>query len=332
MRTLLIAGSILALAVPSAHAQTTAPKAAVPSAPAATAAQMQKFLVFFDWNKDVLTPAGAQVVAQAADAYKKGAGARLVATGFTDLSGSAAYNQRLSERRADTVKRELVRLGVPAASIVAIGKGESNPLVPTADGVREAQNRRVEIEIPKPPAPPPPPAPVAKAPPPPPPPPAKKGSVALGGWYGHNLRERDPKEVRDAEGGIVSRTGDKSSNLVGPELRVDYEVVPGLLLLGEGAAFNTLSSSASDGWGGRMAAGPAYQADLGDWHPYIGVVGGYVLGKGVQDGAIVGPELGVKYDFSRDWGMYARAGYDYQFRNDIDQGIINAGLGAAYRF
>jgi hypothetical protein len=81
-----------------------------------------------------------------------------------------------------------------------------------------------------------------------------------------------------------------------------------------------------------MAAGPAYQATIGDWQPYIGVVGGYVLGKGVQDGAIVGPELGVKYNFARNWGMYARAGYDYNFRNDLGQGIINTGLGAAYRF
>lgn len=329
MRTLLIAGSVFALAVSSAQAQQAAPKAAVPAAPrvatpaAPAAAQMQKFLVFFDWDKHTLTSAGSQVVAQAADAYKKGAGARVVVTGYTDLSGSAAYNQRLSERRADTVKRELVRLGVPGESIVAIGKGESNPLVPTADGVREAQNRRVEIELPKPPAPPPPPAPVAKAaPPPPPPPPAPKGSVTLGPWYGHNLKERDNTPSGDQ----------KSSNLVGPEVRVDYEVVPGLLLLGEGAAFNTVGTSQNDGWGGRAAAGPAYQFDAGAWHPYIGVVGGYLFGKGVEDGAIVGPELGVKYDFSRNWGLYARAGYDYSFRNDLDQGIINAGLGAAYRF
>jgi outer membrane protein OmpA-like peptidoglycan-associated protein len=66
------------------------------------------------------------------------------------LSGTAAYNQKLSVRRADAVKAELVRLGVPAASITAIGRGESNPLVPTADGVREPQNRRVEIQIQRP--------------------------------------------------------------------------------------------------------------------------------------------------------------------------------------
>ena len=85
--------------------------------------------------------------AQAAEEFKRSGQARIIATGYTDLSGSAAYNQRLSERRADTVKQELIRLGVPAAAITAVGRGESNPLVPTKDGVREPQNRRVEIVL-----------------------------------------------------------------------------------------------------------------------------------------------------------------------------------------
>jgi hypothetical protein len=53
----------------------------------------------------------------------------------------------LSLRRANTVKDSLVRNGVPASAISVIGKGESQPLVQTADGVREPQNRRVEIVI-----------------------------------------------------------------------------------------------------------------------------------------------------------------------------------------
>jgi outer membrane protein OmpA-like peptidoglycan-associated protein len=322
MRTLVVAGSILVLSASGAYAQ-MAPKPAAPppTAPASPAAQMAKFLVFFDWDRYNLTAEGKRVVAQAAEEFKKSGQARIVATGYTDLSGSASYNQKLSERRADTVKQELIRLGVPASAIVAIGRGESNPLVPTKDGVREPQNRRVEIEIPKPPAPPPapPPPPVAKAPPPPPEP---KGSVSLGVWYGYNLKERDNTPTGDQ----------KSSNLLGPEVRVDYEVVPSLLLMGEGAAFNTIGTSQNDGWGGRFAAGPAYQANLGNVHPYIGVVGGYIFGKGVEDGAIVGPEIGVKFDLSRQWNIYARAGYDYNVRNELGQGIINGGLGAAYRF
>jgi outer membrane protein OmpA-like peptidoglycan-associated protein len=67
--------------------------------------------------------------------------------GFTDTSGSVQYNQALSIWRARTVADELVRDGVPASVISIQGFGESNPLVPTGNGVRKAQNRRVEIVI-----------------------------------------------------------------------------------------------------------------------------------------------------------------------------------------
>jgi OOP family OmpA-OmpF porin len=118
--------------------------------PPPKAAAPERFLVFFDWNKATITSEARRVIANAAEAYKSIGKATLIATGYTDLSGSAAYNQKLSVRRADAVKAELVRLGVPATSITAIGRGESNPLVPTADGVREPQNRRVEIQIQRP--------------------------------------------------------------------------------------------------------------------------------------------------------------------------------------
>ena len=124
----------------------------IPTAPPVPpkAAAPERFLVFFDWNKAVVTSEGRRVIANAAEAYKASGKATIVATGYTDMSGSAAYNQKLSVRRADAVKAELVRLGVPATSITTIGRGESNPLVPTADGVREPQNRRVEIQIQRP--------------------------------------------------------------------------------------------------------------------------------------------------------------------------------------
>jgi OmpA-OmpF porin, OOP family len=124
----------------------------IPTAPPPPpkAAAPERYLVFFDWNKAVVTSEGRRVIANAAEAYKATGKATIVATGYTDTSGSAAYNQKLSVRRADAVKAELVRLGVPATSITAIGRGESNPLVPTADGVREPQNRRVEIQIQRP--------------------------------------------------------------------------------------------------------------------------------------------------------------------------------------
>ena len=68
-------------------------------------------------------------------------------TGHTDTVGSAAYNQALSERRAASVQRVLVADGVPGGEITTIGVGKTGLLVPTADGVREPQNRRAEIVL-----------------------------------------------------------------------------------------------------------------------------------------------------------------------------------------
>jgi OOP family OmpA-OmpF porin len=65
--------------------------------------------------------------------------------GHADKSGTAAYNQGLSLRRANNVAAELVRLGVPRTAISISAFGDTKPLVPTAAGVREPQNRRVEI-------------------------------------------------------------------------------------------------------------------------------------------------------------------------------------------
>lgn len=106
------------------------------------------FIVFFDWDKDVITPEGHAIIRQAADAYRSGAPVQLQVTGYTDRSGSAGYNQRLSERRANNVARALAALGVPKNEMVVSGRGENDNRVPTANGVREPQNRRVEIVAP----------------------------------------------------------------------------------------------------------------------------------------------------------------------------------------
>ena len=72
---------------------------------------------------------------------------RIVVTGHTDTVGSMAYNQRLSERRADAVKTEMVREGLSATDISTIGRNFSEPLVATGPGVREPQNRRAVIDL-----------------------------------------------------------------------------------------------------------------------------------------------------------------------------------------
>jgi outer membrane protein OmpA-like peptidoglycan-associated protein len=337
MRSLIIGVSLLALMAPTAYAQ-QAPKPAVPApgapmaapkptAPAAPAAQVEaaKFLVFFDWDKATLTPEARRVIASAADEFKKIGSTRIVATGYTDLSGTPQYNLALSERRADAVKAELVRLGVPAAVITTIGKGEADPLVPTKDGVREAQNRRVEIVIPRPPKPveaPPKPVAAAPPPPPPPPPPAPKWAATLGPWYGYNIKEKDKK------GG----ENQKSSHLIGPNVRIGYSLTPNWSVFADGAAFNTISTSVDDGWGGRGVGGFTHQWNVGAWHPFIGPHGGYIGGKGVEDGALIGPEVGVNYDIAEKWFLYGRAGYDHDFRNEPSQGIINGGIGVGARW
>jgi OmpA-OmpF porin, OOP family len=108
----------------------------------------QVFLVFFDWDRADITPAGMGVVQQAAKAYKSGGSIRIQVTGYTDLSGSAGYNQRLSVRRANNVANALVNQGVARSDMAVSGRGENDPRLPTPQGVREPQNRRVEIVFP----------------------------------------------------------------------------------------------------------------------------------------------------------------------------------------
>jgi OOP family OmpA-OmpF porin len=120
--------------------------AAAPAPPPPAAPRV--FIVFFDWDKDVITPQGMQVVQQAANAYRSGTPVQIQVTGYTDRSGTAGYNQRLSERRANNVARALTGLGVPREQMIVSGRGENDNRVPTAAGVREPQNRRVEIMAP----------------------------------------------------------------------------------------------------------------------------------------------------------------------------------------
>ncbi len=124
-----------------------------PPAPAAVAEPTpamptQVFLVFFDWDRADITPAGMDIVRQAANAYKAGGSVRIQVTGYTDLSGSPGYNQRLSVRRANNVANALANMGVARSDMAVSGRGENDPRVPTAQGVREPQNRRVEIVFP----------------------------------------------------------------------------------------------------------------------------------------------------------------------------------------
>ncbi len=115
------------------------------SAPAPMATPARTYLVFFDWDRADLTVRARQIVASAAEASTHVHTTRIEVNGYTDLSGTAAYNQKLSIRRARSVQTELEHDGIPSSDIAIRGYGETNPLVQTAQGVREPQNRRVEI-------------------------------------------------------------------------------------------------------------------------------------------------------------------------------------------
>jgi len=118
-----------------------------PPPPAPPAVAPPSFMVFFDWDRSNLSQQALNTIKQAADAFKQRGNARITATGHTDTSGPESYNMALSLRRANAVKDALVREGVPAQAISVVGRGEQGLLVQTADGVREPQNRRVEIVI-----------------------------------------------------------------------------------------------------------------------------------------------------------------------------------------
>jgi outer membrane protein OmpA-like peptidoglycan-associated protein len=77
--------------------------------------------------------------------YRNCGGSGVLLTGHTDRAGSPRYNLALADRRIKAVAAYLVAGGMPAQALSGEAHGESKPRVPTADGMREAQNRRVEI-------------------------------------------------------------------------------------------------------------------------------------------------------------------------------------------
>ncbi|MET0155067.1 MAG: OmpA family protein [Rickettsiales bacterium] len=105
----------------------------------------RSYLVFFDFDRSSLTTAAQDVIGKAVQDAQSVDLIRFEVTGHADRSGANAYNDKLSLQRAETVKKKLVAMGIPADLISVRAKGENEPLIPTDDGVREPQNRRVEI-------------------------------------------------------------------------------------------------------------------------------------------------------------------------------------------
>jgi len=113
--------------------------------PPATCPPVGPFIVFFDWDRADITPQAASILDNAAEQYRSTGNAQVVLAGHADRSGSDQYNVGLSQRRAENVRQYLAGRGIPEGVMRTEAFGESRPAVETADGVREPQNRRVEI-------------------------------------------------------------------------------------------------------------------------------------------------------------------------------------------
>lgn len=118
---------------------------APPPAPVVVPCSPGPFIVFFEWDKSDITPEAASILDNAISQYANCGNAQVMLAGHADRSGSAKYNVGLSQRRADAVKAYMVAHSIPDGVVSEQAFGESRPRVETADGVREVQNRRVEI-------------------------------------------------------------------------------------------------------------------------------------------------------------------------------------------
>ena len=102
---------------------------------------------FFDFDKAVLKPEAQAKLSDLVEKMKTISVEVVIAVGHADSIGSDAYNQRLSLRRAEAVKKFLVSKGVEANRIYTEGKGEKSPVADNRTREGRAKNRRVEVEV-----------------------------------------------------------------------------------------------------------------------------------------------------------------------------------------
>lgn len=121
--------------------------APAPEPPPAPEPIARDYLVYFNFDQFAIRPDTASILDRVVLAIVELDSGRVSLIGHTDTAGPAEYNQKLSVERALAVKDYLEARGIPAAILATSGKGETDPRVPTPDGVREQENRRVEIRI-----------------------------------------------------------------------------------------------------------------------------------------------------------------------------------------
>jgi outer membrane protein OmpA-like peptidoglycan-associated protein len=114
--------------------------AALPGRPAA-------FLLYFLEGKDELTPESEREVERVFAEIAARPYPEILVIGHTDAVGNAQFNDQLSRQRAQRVRDDLVKRGIPADRVEVFSRGKREPLVPTAEGIAEPRNRRVEINV-----------------------------------------------------------------------------------------------------------------------------------------------------------------------------------------
>ncbi|WP_286742426.1 outer membrane protein OmpA [Aquabacterium sp. UBA2148] len=134
------------VAAPAAPAAAPAPAPVVPVAPATEKVSFAAD-AFFDFDKATLKPEGKAKLDDLSDKVKGITLEVIIAVGHTDSVGADAYNQKLSEKRAQAVKDYLTSKGTDASRVYVEGKGEKQPVADNKSADGRAKNRRVEIEV-----------------------------------------------------------------------------------------------------------------------------------------------------------------------------------------
>jgi outer membrane protein OmpA-like peptidoglycan-associated protein len=255
--------------------------------------------VFFALGSAALTAESRATISQAASDFAAGGSPSVSIVGHTDTTGSAEYNMRLSQRRAEAVGQALIDAGVPAGAIVAAWRGQDDLAVPTADNVAEPRNRRVELSIAAADG-----APAAEAAP------VveealRRLRIGLGPYVGFSFEEDD------------------ESVYLGGNLIVSYFVTPNIALSAEQAVFYNTDAK-DEGWGSRSMLGADYHfGDIGFGSPYIGANAGYLTIDGSGTGGFTyGPEIGLTFG-----AVEAKLAYDFVEDRDAEEGVISLTLG-----
>lgn len=270
----------------------------------AAQAQTQSYDVLFATNSAALDSAALSTLDMAAQDYQRTGAASVMIEGHADTVGSAEYNRRLSERRADTVRTALSDRGVPASAMSVGAAGETDLAVQTGDNVAMLDNRRVTVNM------------VAPAPAPAPTPQTEIKKIEADTGLAFTI----------APYGAINMEKGSDSYFAGVNLTADYAFTAHVVGSAEQAVFYEFGDG-DEGIGGRSALGLDLMLRPDGLGPYIGGNVGYIYTDG-QFGSefFAGPEFGVKLDNN----ITAKVAYDMPFDRSIDNGVLSASIG--YRF